>query len=470
MQKKTKIVATIGPASEDKSTLADLERAGVDAIRLNFSHGDHDEHGAKIDRWEDMLASADKHKAVIADLAGPEVRTGELPASPFTVTAGDTVILTTDQDDADELPVTYAGLPRDVSAGDNILIDDGAIALSVTDTTEKTVETTVDRGGTLTDGERGVNVPAGLDLPALTTKDKQDLTYALERDVDYVALSFVKSAKDIKQLQNIINEHKTSPAVIAKIETQAAINNINAIIAATDAIMVARGDLAVEVGVEKVPSLQKRIINQCNAAGVAVITATQMLQSMTENTTPTRAEASDVANAVLDGTDAVMLSGETATGEHPVRSVDVMRDVVANTEHEKDGKPRADQSFAGHRDDHVVNAVTSAAVETAHDVNAAAIVALTDSGFTARMISRYRPIQDIIAFSRFSQTCRQLSISYGVHPELLQSVASTDEAVSAVKAKLRAKGYLKPGDTIVIAAGLPADERHNTNAILVETM
>ncbi len=472
MKKKTKIVATIGPASESKDMLNRLYEVGVDAIRINFSHGDHDEHRPKISRWREIADTNDTHTSVIADLAGPEIRTGDLADGPIKLAEGEKVSLTTPESDSvGDISVNYSDLPQDVSSGDEILIDDGAIALSVEDTAESKVSGTVTRGGEITSGGRGVNIPSGVSLPALTKKDKENLVFALDEDVDFVALSFVKEVKDVELLRSEIENHENDALIISKIETQAAVENIDEIIDASDAIMVARGDLAVEIAPENVPAIQKEIIEKCNVAGVPVITATQMLESMTEESTPTRAEVSDVANAVLDGTDAVMLSGETAIGDYPVRAVSVMDRVARKTEASRNTRPKRGHEIKSSGKQGVVDSVTSAVVDVAFNLEAKLIVALTDSGFTARMLSRYKPPQNIVAFSRYPETCRRLSISYGCRPRHLKTVSSMEEAVKETKDILHDKDLIESGDRIVFAVGFsPGDQETGTNTLLIETV
>ncbi|MEX2514701.1 MAG: pyruvate kinase [Candidatus Paceibacterota bacterium] len=468
MKNKTKIIATIGPSSESAEMLDKLYDAGVNIIRLNFSHGDYREHEGKIDRWNEIISHSETSGAVMADLAGPEIRTGEI-SEAITFAAGDSLNLTPGEEvgDKDTLYINYEQLATDVSDGTTILIDDGKVVLEVTSTDGDTVATTVTQPGTITSGGRGVNVPGiALSLPSLTDKDLEDLKFSLKKQVDFVAISFVKNADDIHQLrEEITSQGAEGTKIVAKIETQAAVDNIDEIIEATDCIMVARGDLAVEVSLENVPIIQKQIIQKCNTAGVPVITATQMLESMTSASTPTRAEASDVANAILDGSDAIMLSGETAMGEYPVETVEVMSRIAAKMETQRDTINHIEINKAQSKP---VNALTASVVRVADDVGAKAIVALTDSGFTARMISRYRPVQDILAFSSYERTCRQLSINYGCQPRFLKEAGETEPAIKAVKELLLTQLGFESGDKIVVAAGVTATkERVGTNALLI---
>lgn len=468
MQKKTKIVATIGPSSEDAETLTKLHEAGLNIIRLNFSHGDYGEHGVKVDRWNAILEDSGDYGAVMADLAGPEIRTGDIP-EPLTFAVGDTLHLIEGGEVAteDTFYINYPDLPGDVTAGDRILIDDGRIAMKVVGIDGDIVTGEVTQGGIITSGGRGVNVPGvDLSLPSLTEKDLADLEFAVEKEVDFVAISFVKTAADIELLREKLAEHDAEDTkIVAKIETQAAVDNLDEIIAATDCMMVARGDLAVEVDLENVPIIQKQIIQKCNAVGVPVITATQMLESMTEASTPTRAEASDVANAILDGSDAVMLSGETAMGDNPVESVSVMARIAEKMEKQQEATNRNEIEKPHTKP---VDAVTASVVRVAEDISAQAIVALTDSGLTPRMISRYRPKQDIFAFSAFKGVCRQLSISYGVQPNFMAEANDTEAAIVKLNEFFANHPDFQSGDKIIIAAGVSESAKKlGTNSLLI---
>jgi len=468
MKKKTKIIATIGPSSESAEMLDKLYTAGVDIIRLNFSHGDYREHEGKIDRWNEIINNSGTYGAIMADLAGPEIRTGDI-SEPITFSVGDTVDLVYGEKvgDKETLYINYDKLSTDVSKDTKILIDDGSIVLNVNKIDGDTVKTVVTQGGSIKNDGRGVNVPdVTLSLPSLTEKDLADLKFSLEKGVDFVAISFVKTEEDIHELREKIAEYGGEDTkIVAKIETQSAVNNIDAIIEATDCIMVARGDLAVEVSLENVPVIQKQIIKKCNTAGVAVITATQMLESMTTSFTPTRAEASDVANAILDGSDAIMLSGETAMGDYPVETVQVMSRIAAKMENQQESINRSEINKPQTT---VVNAITASVVRVAEDIDVQAIVALTDSGFTARMISRYRPLQDVFAFSKHEKTCRQLSMNYGCIPKYLAEASDTSDAIPKVREILVSQPGFKEGDKIMIVAGVTANnERISTNALLI---
>ncbi len=472
-QKKTKIVTTIGPSSEDKQTLSAMAEAGANVIRLNFSHGDFEEHKKKVTRWREIADEQDRHLGVMQDLSGPEIRTGEFADGEVTLEAGEKFVLTTKEVEgtADEVHVNYDQLPQDVEVGDEILLSDGKLQLTVTEIGQTSVTTKIDVGGTIA-GRRGVNLPdTDLSMPALTEKDKEDLTFGARHNVDFVALSFVRSARDIHDLRTEMNEQDLDAQIIAKIETQQAVDNLSEILDEVDGVMVARGDLAVEIGPKNVPAVQKEIIRRCNTRGLPVITATQMLESMTDSRMPTRAEVSDIANAILDGTDAVMLSGETTVGDNPVESVKMMANVARETE----------QSFpdniasASHPADSqvgVVDSVTGSAVQTARQVGASAVVALTASGFTARMVSRFKPKQDIIALSPNTKTCRQISLSFGCRSIKASKLDSFVAVMDQVRKVCKQEGVAEAGDLVVVAAGLPfSGERADsigTNTMFVE--
>lgn len=367
--------------------------------------------------------------------------------------------------------VNYEQLPEDVEVGDEILISDGKLQLSVTNIEETNVKTTVDVGGVITD-RRGVNLPeTELSMNALTEKDKEDIAFGAQHNVDFVALSFVRTARDIRDLRELMHEQGLDADIIAKIETQQAVDNITEILEESDGVMVARGDLAVEIGPRHVPRVQKEIIRKCNRRGLPVITATQMLESMTNSRMPTRAEVSDIANAILDGTDAVMLSGETTIGDNPVESVRMMANVAREMEqrfsHEIAGEKQLVSNQVG-----VVDSVTSSAVETARQVEASVIIAITASGFTARMLSRFKPRQDIMTLSPNTKTCRQISLSFGCRAVQTSNLDSFVAVMNAVREICRDEGIAKSGDLVVVAVGLPffGERAHNIeiNTMFVE--
>ncbi|MCX6029010.1 MAG: pyruvate kinase [Chloroflexi bacterium] len=453
---RTKIVCTIGPTSREPEMLTRLMAAGMDVARLNFSHGDSAFHGENIHRIREISAQMGKPVAILADLQGPKLRVGQMQEGGVPLEAGETLVLTTEPiiGARGRVPVQYEHLPEAVTPDERILIDDGLLELVVLAVEGREITTRVITGGLL-NSNKGLNLPnAALSIPAITDKDRQDLRFALDQGVDWAALSFVRTADEVLELKDFIRElsafGRPTP-LIAKIEKPEAIANIDAIIAASDGIMVARGDLGIEMSPEAVPMLQKTIIRKCNAAGKPVITATQMLDSMIRNPRPTRAEASDVANAILDGSDAIMLSGETASGKYPLESVETMVRIAQEAEQTQAGgtcgqiTARPGRTFA--------EAVAHASVETAIDLSAAAIIAPTVSGHTARTISRFRPPCPIVAVTPSPMAQRELVLFWGVYPVLSQRAANTDAVIIEAVEAAKAAGYVGEGDILVITAG-----------------
>ena len=478
---RTKIVCTIGPASREPDTLEALFRAGMDVARLNMSHGDQEFHRENIRRIRAISDQMDIPVAVLCDLQGPKLRMGMVSAQGVPITAGETLILTTEDVPVLELdqttetpsplrwvPVQYEKLPEAVKSGDHILIDDGLLELEVINSAGSEIETKVITGGVLF-SNKGLNLPhASLSIPAITEKDREDLKFALEEEADWVALSFVRTAEEVLELKGMIREYSSlgrPTPVIAKIEKPEAIDNIDRIIAAVDGIMVARGDLGIEMSTEAVPMIQKMLIHKCNQAGKPVITATQMLDSMIRNPRPTRAEASDVANAILDGTDAIMLSGETATGKYPVLTVETMVRIAQETEAAQAMLP--ERSVAAHPGPYFAEAVAHASVETAVDLHASAIVAPTVSGETARTIARFRPHCPIIAVTPSPITQRQLALVWGVYPILASRSESTDQVINDAVEAAKSHGYVDEGDIIIITAGTVGHGVGTTNLMKV---
>lgn len=471
---RTRIVCTIGPASREPETLRQLIRAGMDVARLNFSHGDQPTHAENIERIRAAAVELGKPVAILADLQGPRLRVGTMEEVGVPLLEGTQVTFTTEDVVGREpaaLPVQSGDLPRLVSPGDRVLLDDGLLELQVLSTSETEIRCRVVVGGILK-SNKGINLPhTHLDLPAITDKDRQDLAFALALEVDWIALSFVRTASGVLELKRLIRD--LSPTgepvpVVAKVEKPEALENITDIIAAADAIMVARGDLGIEISPEEVPMAQKQIIKGCNQAGVPVITATQMLDSMIRNPRPTRAEASDVANAILDGTDAIMLSGETSIGAHPVEAARTMVRIADEVEADRSeifvcpfltAERRAARNVA--------DAVTHAARETAHDLNAAAIITLTASGYTARLMSRYRPRSPIIAVTPSPAVQRQLMLYWGITPLLAPRTDNTDEMIAHAVQAARDRGLVKGSDTLVITAGSAGSTPGTTNLIKV---
>jgi pyruvate kinase len=467
-QRRAKIVATIGPASSGPDSLTALLEAGVDVARLNFSHGTHDDHQRVFEDIRRISTELERPVAILQDLQGPKIRIGKLDGGAVHLLAGRAVTLTTTATpgDADRIHTPYSELPEVVKAGDDVLLSDGLLRLSVLRVNGDDVECEILEGGVLRE-RAGMNLPGtGGKAPALTEKDVADLAFGMQLGVDYVALSFVRRAADVLDLKSRIARAGSQAAVIAKLEKPQAIDDLDAILQAADAVMVARGDLGVELSPEKVPFLQKQIIRRAAAAKIPVITATQMLESMIDHPRPTRAEASDVANAILDGTDAVMLSGETAIGQNPAATVRMMDRIVVEAEtHSADlphlSRRRRDTDAPSSFED----AVAVAAVGAASDIQARAIIAFTQSGFTGRLISKLQPRTALLAFTHSAIIYRQLALFWGVQPRLSDFVESTTEMISAVDDQLRAQGLVDTGDPLVFLAGTPATRSGSTNLV-----
>ena len=468
--RKTKIICTIGPASENPEILSQIIEAGMNVSRHNFSHGDHEEHAARINLVKELAKKHNKEIAVMLDTKGPEIRTGkfepkkvELQAgAKFTVHAGGDVVGNTE-----ECSVTYAGLANDVKPGDTILIDDGLVGLTVESIDGNQIHCTVQNTGFVAT-HKGVNVPGvSIKLPALTEKDIADLKFGCEIGVNAVAASFIRKASDVETIRQILNENGGEHImIISKIENQEGVDNIDAILEASDGLMVARGDLGVEIPFEKLPAVQKMMIEKCNAAGKPVVTATQMLDSMMRNPRPTRAEVSDVANAILDGTDAIMLSGESANGDWPVESVQTMAKIAVETEKKLSYETAV--SKAKSHTPAISGVISRAACNAANELKAAAIVSSTKSGSTAKRISQCRPDCPIVAVTPCEKVAKSLAFSFGVYPVVAEDQNSTD-AMMANATKLAVEnGFAKAGDTVVIAAGL--DKVGSTNLLKVSVV
>ena len=470
--RKAKITCTIGPASREVDVLRGMMRSGMDVARLNFSHGNAETHRETVKRIRLAAKAENRPVAILVDLQGPKFRMGSIIESGVLVKEGDTVTLTTDDllgSTMDALPVQNQNLPVLVKSGDLILIDDGLIELRVLSTTTQKVQCQVVVGGNI-QNNKGINLPGiSADLPSMTEKDRQDLIHALDLDVDWIALSFVRKAEDVVVLRKSIREltDRHLP-VMAKIEKPEALDNIDQIIEAADAIMVARGDLGIEIPTEQVPMSQKRIIERCNEAGIPVVTATQMLDSMIRNPRPTRAEASDVANAILDGTDAVMLSGETSIGRYPMEALQTMTRVICEVEEKQTDIPA--RPFRLHEENvnlSIARAVGSAARDVAYNLDLAAIIAVTASGYTARMVSRYRPRAPIIAITSDERVQRQLNLCWGVMPLLAPRTHTTDEMIANALQTVREHGLVEKGDLVAITAGTAGSEPGTTNLLQI---
>ncbi len=475
MAKKTKIVATIGPSSESEVMLTNLVKAGMNVCRLNFSHGTHEGALAQVKNIRAVVEKTGANIAIIQDLSGPKIRIGDFYQERVMLKKGSTFTLTTKVCVGDETHafVNYKALPKEIKKGDFILLDDGKKRLEVISVSGEEIKCRVIVGGE-TKGRRGVNLPGvSLKLSCLTAKDKKDLVFGIENKVDYVALSFVRRPSDVRELRGLLNKAKSTAKIISKIETEEAIENIDEIIAESDGIMVARGDLAVEVPAQEVPILQKMIIEKCNVAGKPVIVATQMMESMIKSPVPTRAEVSDVANSILDGADAVMLSEESALGEYPVEAVEMMTKIAEMAERNYPHHDALYSDILGEcapatTNRGVVDAVTFAAVSTASTVGAKAIIALSESGLTARMVSRFRPEHKVIALSPKDFVVRQLGLVFGCFPVQVEPFTTIPEVMKVVSAYMLKNKFAKKGDKVVIAAGVPFGHIGGTNMVLVE--
>jgi len=466
---QTKIVCTIGPASDKPEILARLIEAGMNVARLNFSHGSHEEHAARISLIRQAAAQVGATVAILLDTKGPEIRTGELAGGKVTVREGQAVTLTVRQVAGGEslVPVSYRGLAGDVVPGSTILIDDGQIELLVEEVRGEDILCRARNSGDILP-RKGVNLPGvEVNLPAVTEKDVADIRFGIAQEVDFIAASFVRRAEDVLEIRRHLAASPFPIAVIAKIESHSGVANIDSILAAADGLMVARGDLGVEIPAEKVPAVQKMIITQCNRAGKPVITATQMLDSMIRNPRPTRAEASDVYNAILDGSDAIMLSGETAAGHYPVEALQTMVRIAAQAENAADYRAAAKKVVTQPT---VTDAISHASQTIAAELKAAAIITPTTSGSTARMVAKYRPQAMVIAASRDPRVLRQLNLVSGVRGIQIKGTVGTDELVHEAVATARIAGLLQPGDLVVITAGVPAGIKGSTNLIKVHVV
>ena len=469
--KKTKIVCTIGPASESVETLVQLIEAGMNVCRLNFSHGDHDEHLARIKNIREASKITGKMVAILLDTKGPEIRTHNMKDGIVSLVSGETVriSMTEVEGTKEKFSISYEGLINDVVVGNHILLDDGLVDLEVTDIdTENGEIVTVVKNSGILKNKKGVNVPGvSTNLPGITDKDAADIIFGIEHDVDYIAASFVRRASDVLAISEILEKHDaTNIQIIPKIENQEGIDNIDEILKVSHGLMVARGDLGVEIPTEEVPIAQKMLIEKCNRLGKPVITATQMLDSMQRNPRPTRAEAGDVANAIFDGTDAVMLSGETAAGDYPVEAVTTMATIAIRAEEARVGQDAFALKTYSKTD--MAEAIGQSVGHTAKNLNIQTIVAATESGHTARMISKYRPKAHIVAVTFSESQARKLALSYGVYPYVSKKPSTTDEMMDLAAIVAKNNGYAKEGDLIIITAGVPVGERGTTNLMKIQ--
>ena len=469
--RKTKIVCTLGPSSDTTEKIKELIRCGMNVARLNFSHGTYESHRKTIDNFKEARAMTGKPVALLLDTKGPEIRIGKFEdKSGIVLYKGNTFTLTTRNVVGNDriVGVTYKNLHNELKSGKKILIDDGQIELIVQYIRDTEINCEVITGGKLTDN-KGMNIPhAHINMEYLSEKDKSDLLFGIKNDVDFVAASFVRSTDDVLQMRNFLNVNGgENIKIISKIENLEGINNYDSILSVSDGIMIARGDMGVEVAYEKIPGIQKRFINKCRMDGKMVITATQMLETMTENTMPTRAEITDVANAVFDGTSAVMLSGETAMGKHPELVVKAMVKIVNQAEEDN-----ADMSNFSYNISALdkTNAICDAACITARDLNAKAIIAVTISGKAARLVSKFRPKEIIVATTPSLKTYYQLALSWGVYPILTSKQHTEQELIENSVDRAKADGIIRAGDTIVVTAGIPIDESGTTNLLKVVTI
>src|SRR3954468_17262667 len=463
---RTKIVCTLGPASSSRESLRALMDAGLNVARINFSHSTHEQHAATIQLVRDVAAEMGRPVAILGDLQGPRIRIGDLP-DRLTLNDGSDVVLVFEHlASGDEIPVTYEMLADDVHVGDRILINDGLLELVVLDVTKPRVKARVLHGGDLT-SHKGINLPGvQVSAPSITDKDKEDVVFAVEQDLDYVALSFVRRGADIAELRTLIPRHML---VVAKIEKDSALMNIEEIVHASDGVMVARGDLGVELPFEEVPYAQKRIIGLANRLGKPVITATQMLESMITHPRPTRAEASDVANAILDGTDAVMLSAETAAGQYPRLAVEAMTRIIAEIE----SKPVQWRREERRRSDAAVStefAIAAASTAAVSMLNSPCMIVFTKSGFSARVVASHRSQVPILVTTDQPRTYRQLALVWGVVPELVPHCNTYWDMVKLALEAVQKHDLAQPGDRVVVTAGVPFDVPGTTNLMKVETV
>ncbi len=470
--RKTKIVCTLGPSTDDEQVMRQLMFAGMDVARFNFSHASHAEHKERFDRLVRLRDELDLPVAALLDTKGPEIRLCKFKDGSVRLKKGQLFVLTTKpvEGTSECVSITYEGLANDVREGSVILIDDGLVEMSVTEVRPGEIVCRVHNDGVVSDN-KGVNVPnADLSMPYISQKDRQDIIFAIENDFDFIAASFTRSAADILDIRKIFEEyHHNSIQIIAKIENMQGVQNIDEIIKVADGIMVARGDMGVEIPLEEVPVLQKLLIKKACNAGKVVITATQMLDSMMKNPRPTRAETTDVANAIYDGTSAIMLSGETAAGLYPVEAVETMARIAVRAENDIDYIKRF-KTRSGVANPDVTNAISHATCTTAHDLNASAIITVTKSGKTARMISKYRPACPIIGCSMSKTVCRQLNLSWGIKPLLMEEKDTTDSLFDHAVDSAEKAGAVSQGELVVITAGVPLGISGTTNMMKVNVV
>ena len=466
--RKTKIICTLGPSTDKDGVLRELVANGMNVARFNFSHGSYEEHEGRLDNLKAIRAELGKPVAALLDTKGPEIRLKEFKNGVEMLEAGQTFTLTTREVEGTKeiCSITYKDLPQDVHEGGTIMLDDGLIKLRITNVTDTDITCEVLNSGKIKN-KKGVNVPGvHLSMPYLSQRDRDDIIFGVQQGFDFIAASFVRTAQDVYDIRNLLNEYDSNIRIIAKIENREGVNNIDSILAAADAVMVARGDLGVEIDFTELPGIQKSVIDRSFSFGKPIVTATQMLDSMMVNPRPTRAEISDVANAIYDGTSAIMLSGETAAGAYPVEALKTMSAIAERTENEVHYRDNR-LVDAGNGQISVSDATAHAACLTAKDVNASAIVTVSESGNTARLLSKYRPAQPIIACVMNEQVQRQLAISWGITPLMMALAHSTDELIEMSTSLAKENGYLHDGELAVVTAGVPVGVSGTTNMIKI---
>ena len=466
--RKTKIICTLGPSTDKDGVLRELVANGMNVARFNFSHGSHEEHKGRLDNLKAIRAELGKPVAALLDTKGPEIRLKEFKNGVEMLEAGQTFTLTTREVEGTKeiCSITYKDLPQDVHEGGTIMLDDGLIKLRITNVTDTDITCEVLNSGKIKN-KKGVNVPGvHLSMPYLSQRDRDDIIFGVQQGFDFIAASFVRTAQDVYDIRNLLNEYDSNIRIIAKIENREGVNNIDSILAAADAVMVARGDLGVEIDFTELPGIQKSVIDRSFSFGKPIVTATQMLDSMMVNPRPTRAEISDVANAIYDGTSAIMLSGETAAGAYPVEALKTMSAIAERTENEVHYRDNR-LVDASNGQISVSDATAHAACLTAKDVNASAIVTVSESGNTARLLSKYRPAQPIIACVMNEQVQRQLAISWGITPLMMALAHSTDELIEMSTNLAKENGYLHDGELAVVTAGVPVGVSGTTNMIKI---
>lgn len=471
--RKTKVICTLGPAVDDEELIRKLIRAGMDAARFNFSHGDHEEHLQRLNKLNNVRDAMSRPVATILDTKGPEIRIKSFDTKSITLEAGASFTLTTREaaGNAGLVSVTYPNLHKEVGPGQEILIDDGLVALKVDRIEGQDIHCTVENGGTLS-ANKSINIPGvKIHLPALTEKDVSDIKFGVEHDFDFIAASFVRRAADVQAVREVLDQFGGQDVkIIAKIENQEGVDNIDEILAAADGVMVARGDLGVEIPPEKLPHLQKMMIGKCSEACKVVITATQMLDSMIRNPRPTRAEVTDVANAVYDGTDVVMLSGETANGKYPVEALKMMVHIVEETESHLDDSFYKRRRVSDDNSHSISNAVCYSSVSTARALGAKVIIAPSISGYTARMLSKWHPATMVAGMSPSIDTVRRMQLYWGVHPFQAKRAESTDTLIMNSIDALKAESFVKEGDLAVVTAGVVSHSRRHEPATSTNIM